>query len=350
MNTPSPANLGEKTPITIVTGFLGAGKTTLIRHVLEHANGRRLALIINEFGDVGVDGEILRSCGIESCREENIVELANGCLCCTVADDFIPAIEALLGRNEAPDHIIVETSGLALPKPLLKAFDWPPIRSRVTVDGVVAVADAAAVAAGRFADDPEKLARQREADPSLEHDNPLEEVYEDQLLCADLIILNKADLLDRSTLARVHGDIAATVPRAVKVVETREGRIEPAVLLGIAAAAEDDVAARPSHHDAEEEHDHDDFESFVVELPAIDDPASFVAKLARLAGTHDVLRMKGFLEVTGKPMRLLVQGVGQRFRQQFDRAWARGEARRGRLVVIGEKGIDRAAVTAAIMA
>ncbi|MBV9516656.1 MAG: cobalamin biosynthesis protein CobW [Hyphomicrobiales bacterium] len=342
--------LRQKTPITIVTGFLGAGKTTLIRHVLEHADGRRLALIINEFGDVGVDGDILRSCGIESCREENIVELANGCLCCTVADDFIPAIEALLGRDEAPDHIIVETSGLALPKPLLKAFDWPPIRSRVTVDGVIAVADAAAVAAGRFADDPEKLARQRAADPSLEHDNPLEEVYEDQLLCADLIILNKADLLDHDTLSRVRGEISAAAPRAVKVVETREGRLEPAVLLGLAAAAEDDLAARPSHHDGEEEHDHDDFDSFVVELPAIDDPTSFVAKLAKLAGAHDVLRMKGFLEVTGKPMRLLVQGVGQRFRQQFDRAWAQGEVRRSRLVVIGEKGIDREAVTAAIMA
>ena len=350
MTTPMHPQLRQKTPITIVTGFLGAGKTTLIRHVLEHADGRRLALIINEFGDVGVDGDILRSCGIESCREENIVELANGCLCCTVADDFIPAIEALLGRDEAPDHIIVETSGLASPKPLLKAFDWPPIRSRVTVDGVIAVADAAAVAAGRFADDPEKLARQRAADPSLEHDNPLEEVYEDQLLCADLIILNKADLLDHDTLSRVRGEISAAVPRAVQVVETREGRLEPAVLLGLAAAAEDDLAARPSHHDGEEEHDHDDFDSFVVELPAIDDPTSFVAKLAKLAGAHDVLRMKGFLEVTGKPMRLLVQGVGQRFRQQFDRAWAQGEVRRSRLVVIGEKGIDREAVTAAIMA
>jgi cobalamin biosynthesis protein CobW len=350
MTTTINPNVREKTPVTIVTGFLGAGKTTLIRHVLEHANGRRLALIINEFGDVGVDGEILRSCGIESCREENIVELANGCLCCTVADDFIPAIEALLSRAEAPDHIIVETSGLALPKPLLKAFDWPPIRSRVTVDGVIAVADAAAVAAGRFADDPDKLARQRAADPSLEHDNPLEEVYEDQLLCADLIVLNKTDLLDRDALSRVHGEITAAVPRAVKVVETREGRIEPAVLLGIAAAAEDDLASRPSHHDTEEEHDHDDFESFVVELPAIDDPSSFVAKLAALAGSHDVLRMKGFLEVTGKPMRLLVQGVGQRFRQQFDRPWAQGEARRGRLVVIAERGIDRDAVIAAVMA
>ncbi len=158
-----------KIPVTIVTGFLGAGKTTLIRHVLEHASGRRLALIINEFGDVGVDGAILKSCGIDTCPEENIIELANGCLCCTVADDFIPAMEALLARSPPPEHIIIETSGLALPKPLVKAFDWPGIRTRLTVDGVIAVVDGAAVADGRFADDPAKLAAQRAADSAIDH-------------------------------------------------------------------------------------------------------------------------------------------------------------------------------------
>ncbi len=339
-----------KTPVTVVTGFLGAGKTTMIRHLLEKADGRRLALIINEFGDVGVDGDILRSCGIASCPEENIVELANGCLCCTVADDFIPAIEALLARTPKPDHIIVETSGLALPKPLVKAFDWPAIRARLTVDGVVAVVDGAAVAAGRFADDPAKLAAQREADASVDHDNPLEEVYEDQLLCADLIVVNKADLLDEAGLAGVCEEIRAAVPRAVKIVTTREGRLDPAVLLGLAAAAEDDLTGRPSHHDGADEHDHDDFDSFVVDLPAARDPTALVARLTAVAARHDVLRMKGFLEVAGKPMRLLVQGVGARFRQQYDRPWASGEARRSRLVVIGQKGLDRQAITADLLA
>ncbi len=337
-----------KTPVTVITGFLGAGKTTTIRHVLERAAGRRLALIINEFGDVGVDGDILRSCGIDSCPEENIVELANGCLCCTVADDFIPAIEALLARDPKPDHIIVETSGLALPKPLVKAFDWPAIRAKLTVDGVVAVVDAAAVAAGRFADDPARLARQREADGAADHDNPLEEVYEDQLLCADLVVLNKTDLVDEAALAAVRRAIAATVPRAVKIVATTEGRLDPTVLLGLAAAAEDDLAARPSHHDAEEGHDHDDFDSMVVDLPAVTDPAAFAAQLADLAGRHNVLRIKGFVEVRGKPMRLLVQGVGARFRHAYDRPWRTGEARQGRLVVIAEKGFDGAAVRAAL--
>nr|WP_294512150.1 cobalamin biosynthesis protein CobW [uncultured Rhodopila sp.] len=338
-----------KIPVTIVTGFLGSGKTTLIRHVLEHAHGRRLALIINEFGDVGVDGTILRSCSIDTCPDENIVELANGCLCCTVADDFIPAIEALLARTPQPEHIIIETSGLALPKPLVKAFDWPEIRTRLTVDGVIAVVDGAAVADGRFADDPAKLAAQRAADGSIDHENPLEEVYEDQLLCADMVVLNKADLLTPETAQRVMAEIRAAVPRAVKIVETREGRVDPAVLLGLSAAVEDDLAQRPSHHDSEEGHDHDDFESFVVDIPATSDPAALVSRLAAVAEQYDVLRMKGFVEVSGKPMRLLVQGVGQRFRHQFDRPWA-AEDRRSRLVVIGEKGIDRTAIAASLAA
>ena len=269
-----------KIPVTIVTGFLGSGKTTLIRHVLENAGGRRLALIINEFGDVGVDGAILKSCGIDSCPEENIVELANGCLCCTVADDFIPAIEALLARSPQPDHIVIETSGLALPKPLVKAFDWPDIRTRLTVDGVIAVVDGAAVADGRFADDPAKLAAQRAADSSIDHDNPLEEVYEDQLLCADLVVLNKADLYDRrhrcGAWPRKSRRRCRARSRSSK--PARDGSTPP-ILLGLTAAAEDDLAHRPSHHDAEEGHDHDDFESFVVDIPATSDPAGLLAPL-----------------------------------------------------------------------
>jgi cobalamin biosynthesis protein CobW len=338
-----------KIPVTIVTGFLGSGKTTLIRHALEHAQGRRLALIINEFGDVGVDGAILKACGIDTCPEENIVELANGCLCCTVADDFIPAIEALLARSPRPDHIIIETSGLALPKPLVKAFDWPDIRTKLTVDGVIAVVDGAAVADGRFADDPAKLAAQRQADSAVDHDNPLEEVYEDQLLCADLVVLNKADLMTVDAMHRVNGEIKRTIPRAVKIVETREGRIDPAILLGLEAAAEDDLAHRPSHHDTEAGHDHDDFESFVIDLPPTADPAGLMVRLTAAAETFAVLRMKGFVSVIGKPMRLLVQGVGGRFRQQFDRPWMADEDRTSRLVVIGEKGLDRAAISAALL-
>jgi len=339
-----------KIPVTIVTGFLGAGKTTLIRHLLENARGRRLALVINEFGDVGVDGEILKSCGSDACAPEAIVELANGCLCCTVADDFIPAIEGLLALPNRPDHIVVETSGLALPKPLIKAFDWPEIRAKLTVDGVVAVVDGRAVADGRFADDPAAVLAQRADDASIDHDNPLEEVYEDQLLAADLVVVNKADLVDAETLASVEAEIRKAIPRAVKVVAASEGRVDPAVALGLVAGAEDDLAARPSHHDTEADHDHDDFASFIVDIAPATDPQALVEKLREIAETHDVLRIKGFVAITGKPMRLLVQGVGNRFQHRFDRPWSQGEAREGRLVVIAEKGIDEARVRAALAA
>jgi len=328
-----------KVPCTIVTGFLGAGKTTLVRHVLENAGGRRLAVIVNEFGDVGIDGEILKSCGIESCPEDAIVELANGCLCCTVADDFVPALKSLLDRPSPPEHIVIETSGLALPKPLVKAFNWPEIASRVTVDGVVAVVDGAAVAAGRFADDPEAVARQRAEDSSLDHDNPLEEVFEDQLLCADLVILNKADLISQDERRSVAGEIAKTLPRAVKIVETQNGKVPVKVLLGLGAEAEADLASRPSHHDLEGEHDHEDFDTFIVDLPVFDSPQQLVDRLVKAAEAHDILRMKGFVDIAGKPMRLLVQAVGSRVQHHYDRKWP-GE-RRGRLVVIAEKGFDR---------
>ena len=341
-------NALTKIPVTIVTGFLGAGKTTMIRHLLENAGGRRLALVINEFGDIGVDGEILRACGVESCREDDIVELANGCICCTVADDFLPAVEGLLKRADRIDHIIIETSGLALPKPLLKAFDWPEVRARLTVDGVVAVVDAAAVADGRFAEDAEKLAAQRAADPSVDHDNPLEEVYEDQLLCADIVVLNKTDLIPEDDARRVADEVRRVARGSVKLVSTREGHVDADVLLGLRAGAEDDIAGRPSHHDAEGEHDHDDFESFVVDVPALTRPDDYIDVLAAVAARHDVLRVKGFLDVADKPMRLLVQGVGARFRRQFDRPWCAGEPRRGRVVVIGRKGLDRPAIESAL--
>ncbi len=341
--------MSAKIPATVITGFLGAGKTTLLRHVIEHAGGRRLAIIVNEFGAVGIDAALLRGCGIPACEEADIVELANGCLCCTVADEFLPAMQALLARADPPEHIVIETSGLALPKPLLKAFGWPEVRSRVTVDGVVTVVDGPAVAAGRFADDPDEVARQRAADPQLDHDNPLAEVYEDQLQAADLVVLNKADLLDAETLGRVRAAIASALPRAVRVVAAREGRVDPAVLLGLGAAAEDDLTGRPSHHDgAEEGHEHDDFESFVVALPEPVAPEPLLARLRRIAEEHRVLRIKGFAAVPGKPMRLAIQGVGTRFRYQFDRNWGVDELRAGHLVVIGQTGLDRATIEAAI--
>jgi cobalamin biosynthesis protein CobW len=330
-------NTLAKIPVTVVTGFLGSGKTTLIQHLIANANGKKLAILVNEFGSEGVDGDILKSCADANCPADNIIELANGCICCTVADDFIPAIEQLLSRPVRPDHILIETSGLALPKPLLKAFDWPEIRSRITVDGVIALADAEAVAAGRFAPDPVAVEAQRAADQNIDHETPLSEVFEDQIACADIILLTKADLAGAAGLEAAKAAISAEMPRRVPMLSIADGAIDSRIILGLKAAAEDDLAARPSHHDGEDDHEHDDFASVVIDLPEVSDIDALVASVQRLAREQGVLRAKGYIAVAGKPMRLLLQAVGERVRHQYDTPWG-ARPRQSKLVLIGEQG------------
>ncbi len=325
----------NKIPVTVITGFLGAGKTTLIRHLMQNPQGKRLAVVVNEFGTAGVDGDILKSCADESCPAENIMELANGCICCTVADDFIPTIEQLMALPDAPEHIIIETSGLALPKPLLKAFDWPAIRSRITVDGVIALADAEAVAKGQFAPDLAAIDAQRAADDSLDHETPLSEVFEDQISCADIVLLTKSDLAGEEGVAKARAMIEAEAPRKLPILSISEGVVDPRVILGLEAAAEDDLAARPSHHDGHHDHEHDDFESIVVEMGEVADPQDLQDRIIKMASTRNILRVKGYIAVEGKPMRMLVQAVGERLRAQYDQPWGT-QPRKTQLVVIAE--------------
>ena len=195
----------SRVPVTVLTGFLGAGKTTLLRSLLTQADGRRIAVIVNEFGDAGFDGGLVEECAAKACAPGDIVELTNGCICCTVADDFIPTMDKLLSRDRPLDAIVIETSGLALPQPLLKAFAWPAVRTRATVDGVVTVVDALALSEGRVTLDEDAVAAQRAADSSVDHDDPIEEVFEDQLACADLVVLSKSDLVSPGGVGRDRG-------------------------------------------------------------------------------------------------------------------------------------------------
>jgi cobalamin biosynthesis protein CobW len=340
----------SKIPTTVITGFLGSGKTTLVRHILANAGKRKLALIVNEFGDVGVDGDILKACGNENCTEDDIIELANGCICCTVADEFIPTIQKLLARKDRPEHIIIETSGLALPQPLVRAFNWPEIKAQVTVDGVITVVDAKALSEGRFADDEEALAAQRAADDNLEHENPIEELFEDQLNAADLVIVNKQDLLTEDEKKSVTDQLKAQIRKSTKLVHATQSAVDLSVLLGHGASVEDDLHNRQSHHEMEGEtqHDHDDFVSFIVELPGELDKAALLQTISKTIEAHDILRLKGFAHVAGSASRLLVQAVGPRLNSYFDRAWNADELQSTRLVVIGEKHMDRAAIEASL--
>jgi cobalamin biosynthesis protein CobW len=352
--TTSSSRPGGKIPATIVTGFLGAGKTTLIRNLLQNAGGRRIALIVNEFGDMGFDGSLVNGCADPDCAAEEVVELTNGCICCTVADDFLPTMEMLLARETPPDHIVIETSGLALPQPLVRAFSWPSVKTRVTVDGVVTVLDAAALAEGRIALDEEALAAQRAADEALDHDSPVEELFHDQLRCADLVVLNKADLVSDDALSGVRDRIAGDVRPAVHIVSSEKGTLPIEVLLGRGSAAEDDMAERHEHHhhhhdddhdhDHDDDHDdhhhdhhhHDDFESHVLDVPAFASLKEAEDRVLQAMAAKGVLRIKGAVRIDGKPAPAMVQAVGPRVETWF----ASGAERAGRLVVIGLKGLD----------
>ena len=349
--------MAQKIPATVVTGFLGAGKTTLIRHMLQNAQGKRIALIINEFGDLGVDGDILKGCGDVTCTEDDIMELSNGCICCTVADDFIPTMQALLERENKPDHIVIETSGLALPQPLIRAFNWPEISTKVTVDGVVTVVDGKAVTEGRFAHNVEAIDAQRKLDENLDHETPLSELYRDQIACADMIVVNKSDLLTKDETAKIISDLKTNSREGVQVVTSTMGALPIDILLGQDVGAEGDLASRHEvhhHHDHGEneehhhhDHDHDDFESFVVDCGEIKDEKVFAIKIADIIRKFDILRLKGFIAVEGKPMRMTIQAVGPRVDTYFDQPFGL-TPRQTKIVVIGQAGLNQAAIISAL--
>lgn len=343
--------MAAKIPVTIVTGFLGAGKTTLVRNLLQNNQGRKIAVLVNEFGEVGIDGELLRSCQVCDNAEtatQNIVELTNGCLCCTVQEEFFPTMQQLLARREQIDCMLIETSGLALPKPLVKAFRWPEIRNGATVDGVIAVVDCHAIAAGTLVGDLEALEAQRQADPNLEHETPIEELFSDQLACADLVLLTKVDLVDEETLVQVKNWLQQQLSPEVKIVPCYNGEINPEILLGFNAAVEDNLEHRPSHHD-EEEHDHDDnINSVELILDQEFTPNLLINKLKQLVQHSEIYRVKGFASVPNKPMRMILQGVGDRFDFFYDRPWHLGEARQTRLVFIG-RNLERSRIESTLL-
>ncbi len=348
----------NKIPVTVVTGFLGSGKTSLLSNAMKNAAGKRIAVIVNEFGELDVDADLLRHCPVEGCADDNratsqsrdqesesenkIYELANGCICCTVQEEFHPVLRQLIERRDEIDHILIETSGLALPKPLVQAFNWPDIKTHCTVDAVITVVDAPAIADGRYANDPDAVERQRMADQGLDHDPSLQELFDDQLSAADLVVLNKVDLVDSQARANVSERINRRLPREVKLVTAEHGNIDSGSLLGIAAAAEDQIESLHTHHDhhhhhgEEHHHAHDNFDSMVITLGEVDSD-KLVNLIDELVGEYEIYRVKGFVAVRGKPMRCVIQTVGTRTERYFDRAWREGETRQTRLVVIGQR-------------
>lgn len=334
----------KKIPVTVITGFLGSGKTTIIKNLIQNAGDKRLALIINEFGELGMDGEIIKGDGC-SCEEENVLELNNGCLCCTVQEEFLPTMQQLMERKEQIDHIIIETSGLALPKPLLRAFNWPDLKPHITVDSVITVVDAAGQATGEICDRA-RVEAQRNQDDSLDHESTIEELFEDQLACADLVIISKKDLVNKTQLDEIKTYLKKELPTKVKMIEAENGQVSKELILGMHAKAEDDLDNRQSHHEMHHELDHDgnpihdhehdeEISSVVVEVKAEHSPETLIRALKELVEEYEIYRIKGIINIPEKPMRMIIQGVASRFENYYDRKWQEGEIRKTRLVLIG---------------
>ncbi|WP_435263096.1 cobalamin biosynthesis protein CobW [Tenacibaculum sp. nBUS_03] len=329
----------NKIPITIVTGFLGVGKTTLVHNMLKNANGKRIAVLVNEFGEVDVDGQLIASseCGDDDC---NLVQLPNGCICCTVQEEFLPSMLQLLERKEEIDHIVIETSGLSMPKPLVKAVNWPDLKPHITIDSVITVVDAVGIATGEICDR-ERVQAQRLADDTLDHETPIEELFLDQLSCADLVLVSKRDLVDDEKFSEITKIITEKARPNTKIVPVIKGELDNSILLGIHASAEDDVDNRHSIH--EEHHKHgnhhhhnDDIKTVLLAYPKTDDIKVLVNELKALVEKHEIYRIKGFVNIPNKPMRMVLQGVGTRFDYYFERAWGTNEERKTSIVVIGK--------------
>ena len=338
-----------KTPATVVTGFLGSGKTTLLSNIIKQAGNKRIAIIVNEFGETDIDSDLLRSCAIEGCEdnevtllEDGIYELANGCICCTVEEEFLPVMKKLVERRDEIDHILIETSGLALPKPLVQAFNWPEVQNHFTVDAVITVVDGPALAEGRFAHSHEQLESQRQADESLDHDPSIQELYEDQLGAADLVIISKTDLINAQQLEHIEADINAHTDDSVKVISVEKGEINPELILGLEAASEDHIEALHSHHDhhhkhgKHHQHAHDDFDSVVISMGTVDGD-QLLKQLEAVIEAQNIYRAKGFVALADKPMRQVLQAVGSRIDQYFDRLWRTDETPRTEIVIIGKQ-------------
>jgi len=342
-------------PVTVVTGFLGSGKTTLLRHLLLNS-GQRLAVVVNEFGEVGLDGDLLRACGFcpEEERDGRLVELANGCLCCTVQDDFLPTMELLLQRADQLDGVLVETSGLALPEPLVAAFNWPEIRTRTRVQAVVTVVDGEALAMGHVVGDSAALEAQRQADPSLDHLDAIEDLFDDQLRAADLVLISRSDRLEAASLQAVVSAVQPHCRPGTTVLPMAAGVVQPELVLSLDLDHADDQADGLDHDD----HDHHDHAHVAIEAVALELEGHWSRHgleqvLNDLISSALVIRAKGTLQLPGKDRLLQIQAVGPRLQ-----CWFEGEpATAGdgsapaplRLVLLGFN-LDRSALEQALLA
>ena len=319
----APASLAAqpqpRIPVTILTGFLGSGKTTLLNYILQQQHGYKFAIIVNEIGAIGIDGQL-----VENAKEE-ILEVSNGCICCTVRKDLVKSVQTLLRRGGF-DYILIETTGIADPGPVAQTFlNLPQLQQYVQLDSIITVVDA------------EQIERQMEE----------VETAREQIAMADFLLLNKTDLVDEAHLLRIEAQMAALNPHA-QSFRTDHSRVNLKEVLDMAAFDVDrKLAVDPQFLDELNRRHHHEIQSCAF---TFDQPFSverFEAFIANLSGSAKILRSKGFLSLAGNPRRALFHGVNNRFTLFWDRLWEKGETRTSQMVFIG-KALDEEALRCAL--
>jgi len=305
----------SRIPVIVVSGFLGSGKTTFLKYLIEKTN-KKFGLLINEFGDIGIDGDLLKNCS--SCNEdssESIIELNNGCLCCTVQDDFIPSIQTLLNTNIDLDAIIIETSGLALPIPLLKALSWPEIRTSIYLDLVITTVNGESMINGSPINDLCSINTQYKDIKKIDHLSSIDELFKEQIEVSDVVLISRADLISEEEFILIKNDLQRKVKPNIPIIKSFNGETNLGFIFDSSIKKNNFQEILTDKHD----HSHARIFSDFIKTDYFLDKNQFELEMSQILKDVNVLRIKGRVWIPQKNMPLQVQIVGRKINTWYEK-------------------------------